>query len=82
MYKVLAPLPGYGYCIGDETKYISEKDAEIFIKQKKIVLISDSKSEEDPEREALVLKFEELSGKKAGNMKLETLQKKIEELEK
>lgn len=82
MYKVLSPLPGYGYCIGDKTQHISEKDAEKFLKEKKIEVISDSKSEDDPEREALALKYEELSGKKAGNMKLETLQKKIEELEK
>lgn len=80
MYKVLKPLPGYGYCIGDVTKYISKEDAEKFLKEKKIEEASES-AEPDPEREALVAKYEELSGKKAGNMKLETLQKKVAELE-
>lgn len=39
MYKVLQNLPGYGYCIGDETKHISETDAEKFLKEKKIELV-------------------------------------------
>jgi hypothetical protein len=43
MYKVLQPLPGYGYCIGDETKHISDTDAEKFLKEKKIELIEEKK---------------------------------------
>lgn len=83
MYKVLLPLPGYGYCIGDETKHITDEDAKTFLAQKKIELISgESKGKEaDPELEALQARFQELSGKPAGNMKKETLLKKVAELE-
>lgn len=44
MYKVLAPLPGYGYCIGDVTKHIKEQDADLFLKQNKIELHEEKKS--------------------------------------
>ena len=43
MYKVLAPLPGYAYCIGDETKFIKEADAEQFLKENKIEIIQAKK---------------------------------------
>jgi hypothetical protein len=39
MYKVNLPLPGYGYCIGDETKHIAEEDAKVFLADKRISLI-------------------------------------------
>lgn len=81
MYKVLKPLPGYGYCIGDETKYISDEDAKKFLQQKKIEMAS-VEAEPDPEWEALAEKYFALTGKKAkANMKLENLQAKVTELE-
>ena len=39
MYKVNLPLPGYGYCIGDETEHIAEEDAKVFLADKRISLI-------------------------------------------
>lgn len=43
MYKVLKPLPGYGYCIGDETKHIKEADAERFLIHKMIEKVEPKK---------------------------------------
>lgn len=39
MYKVLLPLAGYGYCIGDETEHISEEDAKLFLAHNMISII-------------------------------------------
>ena len=39
MYKVNLPLPGYGYCIGDETEHIAEEDAKVFLVDNRIALI-------------------------------------------
>lgn len=39
MYKVLKPLAGYGYLVGDETDKISEEDAKKFLKAKHIVAV-------------------------------------------
>lgn len=50
MYKVLTPLPGYGYCIGDETKHISDSDAEKFLAEKKIELISKPVGKKDSDK--------------------------------
>lgn len=50
MYKVLLPLPGYGYCIGDETKHILEADAEKFLAEKKIELISKPVGKKESEK--------------------------------
>ena len=46
MYKVLAPLPGYGYCIGDIADVIRESDISAFLAKKKIEPIKAAKPEE------------------------------------
>jgi hypothetical protein len=48
MYKVLAPLPGYGYAIGDIADVISTSDIPAFLDQKKIELTEAAKPEAKP----------------------------------
>ena len=45
MYKVLAPLPGYGYAIGDIADVISESDIPVFLADKKIEPTEEAKPE-------------------------------------
>ena len=45
MYKVLAPLPGYGYAIGDIADVISESDISSFLADQKIEKIEEDKPE-------------------------------------
>ena len=47
MYKVLKPLGGYGYLVGDVTIHIAEKDIPKFLENKSIEKVA-QKAPEDP----------------------------------
>lgn len=44
MYKVLAPLPGYGYIIGDIADVIQPSDLDRFLQEKRIEKVEEQSS--------------------------------------
>lgn len=48
MYKVIKPLPGYGYEVGEVTQYIAAVDVPRFIKHKHIEVVEAPAPEPEP----------------------------------